>query len=117
MDSTYHREGDTSKEAIRRGRELFSQIYERIPGYDLSKTLEASPDYYHIVTGTRKSSQVLYSTTAPDSDTQANTSCSQSSFMATFSRSMVFWMGSKQVISSWLLYWGLIAMSRLTTIC
>ncbi|KAF4762130.1 hypothetical protein HAV15_008013 [Penicillium sp. str.  len=50
MDSTYHREGDTSKEAIRRGRELFSQIYERIPGYDLSKTLEASPDYYHIVT-------------------------------------------------------------------
>lgn len=53
MDPTYHRNGDTREQATRRGAELYSKIYDNIPGYDSSKTLHASPDYYHIVRGTK----------------------------------------------------------------
>lgn len=52
MDSTYHRAGDTREEAVRRGAEMYSSIYEHIPGYDSSLTMNASADYYHIVRGT-----------------------------------------------------------------
>ncbi|KAJ5669899.1 uncharacterized protein N7477_005262 [Penicillium maclennaniae] len=55
-DSTYHRAGDTREEAIRRGAENYSSIYDNIPGYDSDKTLNASPDYYHIVRGMGSSS-------------------------------------------------------------
>jgi hypothetical protein len=46
-----YRADDTAARAIQRGLRMHDSIYNNISGYDTSKTLAASPDYYHIVTG------------------------------------------------------------------
>jgi hypothetical protein len=54
------RASDTPTKAVERGLRMHYGIYSNIPGYDDSKTLVASPDYYHIVTSMCKTCLDVY---------------------------------------------------------